>query len=629
MAPEASSRGGWALLIGIDTYPNFECRRQLGGCVNDIRIMKDALVRRFGFQEDRISVLTNLEATRDAILAAFDDLVQRVGENESVVVHYSGHGSQKPDGPEKDEADGYDETLVPCDSGRLPDHENRDITDDEIHAWLQRLMVRTPYITLIFDCCNSGTILREGKVRGLPREERQPGDWVPPVRGRTVYRDTQMGSKNWLRSGEGEKLVLFAACRSTEFANEILVGESPQVPHGALTYFLVQELMSPRFKGATCTEVFERLRPRLKRKCKDQNPQLEGARNRELFGQATILPMPFISILARKDDCVTLEAGATCGLARDSRWLVYAPGTRAVNDDAVRLGTLSIVSVGATTSEARVVEEVKPRAVIPGARAVEGFPRLVVDLVTPPGHRLAEDLAIAIAGSNLIVQSYPGDQVDARISLQSTRDGETWAVTDGAGSNLLAPELPCREPGALMTLLENLESVARLRMLASVTNPDSALQGLVDFEILRWAPPDRCVPPLQDENGEMLFYEGDRLVLEIRNRSSCPLYIHVLDIGLSGRVCMAYPHDGSQEWLGRNQTHRAGLREGEDFTLYLPPGFDPLPEAVRKDRETLKLIASTSPVELRLLFQSGQRYRSPWKEDWTTVERTFRLVPKA
>ena len=628
MKPEASSRGGWALLIGIDTYPNFECRRQLGGCVNDVRIMKDALVRRFGFQEDRIRVLTNMEATRDAILAAFEELISRVGENESVIVHYSGHGSQKPDGPEKDEADGYDETLVPCDSGRLPDHENRDITDDEIHAWLQRLMIRTPYITLIFDCCNSGTILREGKVRGLPREERQLGDWVPPVRARAVYRDTQMGSKSWLRNGEGEKLVLFAACRSTEFANEILVGNSPPVPHGALTHFLVHELMSPRFKGATCAEIFERLRPRLKRKCKDQNPQLEGARNRELFGQTTILPMPFVSVLARKDDCVTLEAGATCGLAPDSRWVVYAPGTRAVNDDAVRLGTLSIVSVGATTSEARVVEEVKPRAVIPGARAVEGFPRLVVDLVTPPGHRLAEDLAVAIAGSNLIVQSYPGDPVDARISLQSTRGGETWVVTDGAGGSLLAPELPCSQPEALKTLVDSLESIARLRMLASLTNPDSALKGLVDFEILLWTP-DGCMPPPRDEKKEMLFHEGDRLVLEMRNRSSRPLYVQVLDIGLTGRICVAYPHEGSQELLVTGRTHQAGVRKGEELKLFLPAGFDHLPEAARKDRETLKLIVSTSPGEHRLLFQSGQRYRSAWKEDWTTVERTFWLLPKA
>ncbi len=492
MEPEARSRSGWALLIGIDTYPRFGDRRQLGGCVNDVRIMKDALVRRFGFEEERIRVLTNLEATQAAILEAFEDLVRQVGKNESVIVHYSGHGSQKPD-EEDDEPDGYDETLVPCDSGRDP-YPNRDITDDWIHDWLQRLMVRTPFITLIFDCCNSGTIFREAKTRGLPPEKRLPPGWVPPARRRTVFRDTEVGSKSWLKNGESEKCVLFAACHSTEFANEILVGDSPQVPHGALTYFLVQELMSPDFKGGTCTEVFERLRPGVKGQCKDQNPQLEGARNRELFGQATILPMPFVSVLDRKEDRVTLEAGATCGLVRDTPWIVYAPGTRTIDDDAIRLGTVSIVSVGATTSEAKVVGEVRSGAVIPGARAVGGFARLTVDLVTPPGHSLAEDLMVAVSRSNLLARSRPGDSVDARISLRSEAGGgETWIVTDGAGAGLLAPELSCNRPGALKTLVENLERVARLHMLASVTNPGSGLKGLVDFDILRWTP-DGGVP---------------------------------------------------------------------------------------------------------------------------------------
>jgi hypothetical protein len=588
--------------------------------------MKDALVRRFGFQEERISVLTNLEATRDSILAAFEDLVRKVGENESVILHYSGHGSQKPD-EEDDEPDGYDETLVPCDSGRAP-RPNRDITDDEIHAWLQRLMVRTPYITLIIDCCNSGTILRERKVRGLPREKRKTPRQAAAAR-RKVFRDARVGSKPWLKDGEGEKCVLFAACHSAEFANEILVGDPPTVPHGALTHFLVQELMSPDFNGATCTEVFERLRPRLKGRCGDQNPQVEGARDRELFGQATILPMPFASVLARQDDRVTLEAGATSGLCRDSRWIVYAPGTRQVNDEAVRLGTLTIVSMGATTSEARVVEEVRPGAVIPGARAVEGFERLAVDLVVPPGHSAMEGLAIAVGHSNLLVRSYPGNRVDVQVSLRlDAPNGPAWAVTDFVGGSL-GSELPYRDPGSLKKLVETLESMARLRRIAAVTNPGSALKDLIDLELLRWTP-GGCVPPLQDERGRPLFQEGDRLVLEMRNRSDYPLHIYVLDIGLTGRVVLAYPSQGSQALLEAGQTFRAGVRAGEELTLSLPPAFDRLPEAIRREgRETLKLIVSTTTADLRLLLQPAQRYRSGPKEDWTTVEQSFRLLPRA
>ncbi|HSS49783.1 MAG TPA: hypothetical protein VLX28_12645, partial [Thermoanaerobaculia bacterium] len=115
----------------------------------------------------------------------------------------------------------------------------------------------------------------------------------------------------------------------------------------------------------------------------------------------------------------------------------------------------------------------------------------------------------------------------------------------------------------------------------------------------------------------------------------------------------AYPLTGSGELLEVDQKLRVGVRASEDLTLSFPPGFERLPEAFRcAARETLKLIGSTSPAEFRLLLQSGQRYRGrspasgleealattfgsgssgflPAGEDWTTVERTFRLLPKA
>lgn len=659
MESEAGPRGGLALLIGINTYPRFEARRQLGGCVNDVQIMKDALMRRFGFQEERIRVLTNLEATREAILAAFEELVGQVGENENVVVHFSGHGSQKPDGQENDEPDGYDETLVPCNSGRAP-YPNRDITDDEIHEWLKRLMRRTHYVTLIIDCCNSGTILREGKIRGLPREELPTNGWVAPARSKTVFRDALVGTKSFLR--EGEQCVLFAACRSNEFANEILVGDSQLVPHGALTYHLVQEFLSPGFNGSTYTEVFERLRPKLTAKCEAQHPQLEGERNRLVFGQKTIEPMPFVSVLSRQGDQVTLEAGAVSGMSPGSRWIVYAPGTRKLNDNAMILGSVRILSVGAATSEAKVEEESQEGAVIPGARAVEGFARLTVDLVALPEHKKAEPMAVALGRSKLLSRSYPGRQPQARVLLLSpgSQDSDlarqmealtedVWVVVDER--NLLMGAPVCtRNPEAAKIVVANLESMARLRAVAAVSNPDSPLAKLVDFNLYRLNGIEGA-PPIKNDRGEMVFYEGDRLVLEMYNRSPRPLYVYVLDIGLTGRVAIVYPLMGSGELLESDQRLQVGVRSSEDLTLSLPPGFEQLPEGFRcAAQETLKLIVSTSPAEFRLLLQSGQRYRGRGPagsledalvasfgsgtplgsgDDWATVEKTFRLLPKA
>jgi hypothetical protein len=149
-----------ALLIGIDRYPHLDPRYQLHGCVNDVRLMAGILRDAYGFPEANIIMLTDEQATQQGIRVAVETLIGAVTQGHVVVIEYSGHGSRVKDGPEADEPSGMDSTIVPHDSGRPP-YPVRDITDDEIHLWLSRLTQRTPNITLIFDCCYSGTISRD------------------------------------------------------------------------------------------------------------------------------------------------------------------------------------------------------------------------------------------------------------------------------------------------------------------------------------------------------------------------------------------------------------------------------------------------------------------------------------
>jgi uncharacterized caspase-like protein len=132
----------WALLIGINKYPKLPIRYQLAGCLNDVEIMADTLQRTFGIPTENITLLRDEEATRDGILNALNALIDRVGQDDIVVVHYSGHGSRVRD-REGDEPDGWDETIVPYDAGRSP-YPFREITDDEIYVWLLRLTQKTP-----------------------------------------------------------------------------------------------------------------------------------------------------------------------------------------------------------------------------------------------------------------------------------------------------------------------------------------------------------------------------------------------------------------------------------------------------------------------------------------------------
>ena len=91
--------------------------------------MRQVLTTRWGFQPQRIRMLTDQAATRAGILAALEKLAKETGPEDVVYVHYSGHGSQVEDFSGDETDDHLDETLVPHDgrTANVPD-----ITDDEL-----------------------------------------------------------------------------------------------------------------------------------------------------------------------------------------------------------------------------------------------------------------------------------------------------------------------------------------------------------------------------------------------------------------------------------------------------------------------------------------------------------------
>ncbi len=201
-----------ALLIGISNYPNLLPHQQLPGSTNDVTLLYDLLAKRFGFAKHNISCLRNEQATRDGILKAFQDLIGAVKKDDVVVIHYSGHGSYIRDTAK---GAGWTETIVPYDSGRKPSNRpSTDIKDIEISERLLEPLVRkTPFVTLLFDSCHSGSILRDEfgmAVRGIePDDElRKNRDiesaltsgWLPQI---SAVRDLTH-----------ERYTLLAACRA-------------------------------------------------------------------------------------------------------------------------------------------------------------------------------------------------------------------------------------------------------------------------------------------------------------------------------------------------------------------------------------------------------------------------------
>jgi len=143
-----------AVLIGINYTGQ---KGQLSGCHNDVENIKRYLINEEGFQEKDLLILmddgNHHQPTRRNIMDAFDRICQYSRAGDVVFVHYSGHGGRVPD-RDGDEDDGYDETLIPVDFKSAGQ-----IVDDEVFKRLVLPMQQGVNVTVLMDCCHSGTVL--------------------------------------------------------------------------------------------------------------------------------------------------------------------------------------------------------------------------------------------------------------------------------------------------------------------------------------------------------------------------------------------------------------------------------------------------------------------------------------
>ena len=145
-----------ALLIGIDEYAHVH---PLVGPVNDAKAVRSFISGHLGYADRDIRMLLDAEATRASILEAFEDwLIGGTAAGDDVFVFFSGHGFRQPD-QNGDEADRYDETLIPVDVRVAADGAiSRMITDDEMAGLMSRLAGRR--VQVVVDACHSGTSTR-------------------------------------------------------------------------------------------------------------------------------------------------------------------------------------------------------------------------------------------------------------------------------------------------------------------------------------------------------------------------------------------------------------------------------------------------------------------------------------
>lgn len=244
-----------AVTVGIN-YIGLQCA--LSGCINDSHTFVELLTGEFGYDVSDIRQLRDDhpqgKPTRKNITTALTWLVSGASEGDHLFFHYSGHGSQQQD-RDGDEMDGKDETLVPCDyqqSGML--------SDDEVRKILVTNLPKGVRLTVILDCCHSGTAL------DLPYKVAIKADNLVDIKKKLPHQ---------LKTPSQGDVVMLSGCRDTQTSADAGVGLAGNTQAaGAMTTAF--KLAISRHRDASYHKVLDDMRGFLKSNRFSQVPQLSS-----------------------------------------------------------------------------------------------------------------------------------------------------------------------------------------------------------------------------------------------------------------------------------------------------------------------------------------------------------------
>ena len=506
----------WALLIGINRYQHTATPtlHDLNGPVKDVADMREMLQRIFGFKPPNIVTLTDEAATRTMIIQAIKThLVANAQVNDTVVIHFSGHGSYKI-------RDGVREgTLVAHDS-RGPT--GSDLDGSALSAAFREIAARN--VTVVLDSCHSGNLIesrcpasRQIVARSAPPDNREDEQDLPEERA--AFRG------NIRVQTEHTSFALLSAAGPHESAFE---RELEGKCRGVFTYCFTREL---RRMGAMVTyrDVMDRVRVLVSSWFVGQTPQLEGGlRDRFIFSENKCVTLPYVLVEPAKPGCVHLAAGRASGITPGSLYAVYEPGEKMLSGGKP-IATIEVIEATASTSLAR---KLSGEEIPPASRAVEiehrseGY-RVLVRL--PKMDELVERLR-HYQHLELDCEQCNGGR-EADIALVACK-GFLQIQLAGFGA-----ELPSVPPVKL-TLPEAERMVlhwAKWFNILRLHNEDGKLD--LDFRIQ----PIPVEPAVDGSLPAPVFYDNGGIRYVIENKSGRNLFVGLLALADDGSASMVFP----------------------------------------------------------------------------------------
>lgn len=612
-----------ALIIGINKYRYMEQEYQLKGCVNDAKLMNNVLLHKFNFEPDNIVMLLDEQATLSGITQAMEHFAKTLEKDDVFVFHFSGHGGDCNIHTEfTDEGTGKDNCILPHDDSEPSETEPsgkiyREVRDGQFSDWLARIAEKTHYTTLIFDACYSGTMTRSielsAQTRCVPSYVRAGTQARVTAGSSTRHASAQRDSRGaggWL--ARSDTYTVIAGSRDTQQSKEwhFEIG-AQSVRHGLLSFFLARSLVRAAPKS-TYRDIFEAVSSGVVSMVTDQNPQIEGAIDREVFGIEDIEPLEFIPVTQVLVSDLTLGGGAAHGVQLNSKWKLYPPGTKVVEDDKC-LGTIMITDVNGLSSNAKVID--RAVEIVAGARAIEfekakSVEPLSIDVsALPEPHKARLVSQINVSKLLKTAKSSKSAQVRAQAcdsQAQLTRilpeaphylgEFPVWVLTEQQ-DQLCMPLRSISEVDSVEIIYSNLEKMAKFRNVLQLDNRHAKLD--VECNLFRLHANGSAEIA---NGGSSEFFENELMSIELKNNESeKSVFFSILWLGADRQIMQFYPRNRCCEELAAEKTIRIGSLQSK-LSATIPAKY-----ASDIGSITWKVFFTSVESDFGLLSQAGLR----------------------
>lgn len=542
-----SSPTCWALLIGINYYPDDDETSPLEGCVRDVEQLQQHFEGRENIHTTLLTASFHSEVdskkpfedenqlpTLENIRSSINRIISKANTGDLVHIHFSGHGvRRKTQSEDFGDHENGDLALVLYD----PISNVRYLQGLELARRLEEMVDKGLKPVLVLDCCHSGAILRDGrdqngKIREavynaeIDRQSSSPDLPRKKLTFKAPKRDAT-ACPNWFLDPDG--YAILTACGPNEISRELTFNDGNK--SGPLSHFLLLALRSMQRRNASISlkSIHGYVTVQFHAGFVKQNPRRYGNQNTCLLSHLELSHDPLEARVRWHDSELILEAGQVHAVAENDEYRIQAPW-----NDCQKPTIRVICKVKTVNAFTSVLEAVNPDTDVSLIKtAWRAVPcthlsnrHIAVKLSSQLQH---DQWQKVIAASNFLKLSVGLQNVSPPLSgvCIDIKDESKYQILDERMCEIPGlPTISMASPSAISNTVNVLDHVAKFKYIERLENrvPNLGFEQSIKMQLAD------SNGHAVDSMGSLHVSHGENVELRCLNLSKKPAYLSVFNL---------------------------------------------------------------------------------------------------